>query len=65
MLEFEILEKEVNKLFEGKENITFSREQFWSFARHTFNVGLNEGLDCVYDEEKREMFLGSDPKYWK
>lgn len=58
MLEFEILEKAVNKLFETENTLQLTKEQLWPLVRHAFNVGLNEGLDCVYDSEKREMFLG-------
>lgn len=59
--EYDILIQETSMLFEGKnDQLTLTYEELRSIVRHAFNVGLNEGIDCIYDSEKREKYLVDD-----
>lgn len=55
--EYDILMKETAELWEDIDGTDFEGSWLHKRIRHAFNVGLNEGIDCIYDSAKRKMYL--------
>ena len=62
MTEYDILMKEAAQVWEDIDGTDFEGTWLHNLVRHAFNVGLNEGLDCIYDSEKRAMYLIDNEK---
>ena len=55
--EYDILMKEAAQVWEDIDGTDFEGTWLHNLVRHAFNVGLNEGLDCIYDSEKRAAYM--------